>query len=163
VLLLETAWRYLEPRVVLSTINSTYNGANASIIQIDGEAGRIVGGVLPKDIPDTGTVRVRNATTLLYNSYTYTTLSQANRNAAEFPLQSDVGATALTAAENVYVPLIEQQATSTSVSKSINFSQSIDILARVRIKGILPFEAPGTVGSSGATVSAIRSFDSIVN
>jgi len=39
----------------------------------------------------------------------------------------------------------------------------ISLLARIRSKGILPFEVAGTFSSAGATISAIRTFDSIVD
>ena len=109
------------------------------------------------DTPASGIVRVRNATTGLYESYNYTSFS-----ADVFTLQSALGSN-LTASENVYVPLIESQAASTSVSTNIIYVSNIPLLARVRKKGILPFEVEGTFSSTGASLTAIRTTDTIVD
>jgi hypothetical protein len=121
---------------------------------------------LPYDIPDTGVIRVRNNSTLLYESHDYTSVDKTTNIFTISPaLTAD-----LTFGENVFVPLIEQEATSTSISKNIEYKAvaqggdgDVSILTRVRRKGILPFEVSGTFGSSGASVAAIRTFDSIVD
>lgn len=62
-----------------------------------------------------------------------------------------------------YVPLIDDVAAGTSaVSPSMIYSSDFDVVARVRKKGILPFENTATVSTSGATISAIRTTDTIV-
>jgi hypothetical protein len=121
---------------------------------------------LPYDIPATGVIRVRNATTLLYESYDYTAVDKTTNIFTISPaLSAD-----LTFGENVFVPLIEDEATTTSVTKNIEYKSvaqggdgDVSILTRVRRKGILPFEVSGLFGSSGASVAAIRTFDSIVD
>lgn len=66
------------------------------------------------------------------------------------------------AADTIYVPFIDETATSTSVSKTVLYASNREVLIRVRKKGILPFETSGSVTSSGLSVAAIRTTDSIV-
>lgn len=68
-----------------------------------------------------------------------------------------------TNADTAYVPYIDEQVTATSVSKVVLFASSRDVLVRVRKKGILPFESPGTVSSTGLSVAANRTTDTIVS
>jgi hypothetical protein len=65
--------------------------------------------------------------------------------------------------DTAYVPLIDTQATGTSVSQSVLYTADRTIMVRVRKKGILPFETTGTFVSAGLTVGAIRTTDSIVS
>ena len=134
---------------VLDTQTGDHNGSGDSIIQTVAN--------VTADTPATGKVRVYNATTGLYDSYSYTSFA-TNR----FTLSGTLSQNYI-AGDNVYVPLIEAEATSTSVSVNIQYLANIPILTRVRRKGILPFEVEGTFGSTGASVAAIRSFDSIVD
>lgn len=69
---------------------------------------------------------------------------------------------------NVYVPLIDKVATGTSVSTSLVYSSNVPVLVRVRNSTtsgnkIVPFETTGTVTSTGLTVSAIRTADTIIS
>lgn len=66
------------------------------------------------------------------------------------------------ATDTAYVPFLDETASSTSVSKTVLYNSSRDVLIRVRKKGILPFETSGTVSTSGLSVAAIRTTDSIV-
>ncbi len=66
------------------------------------------------------------------------------------------------AADTIYVPFIDETATSTSTSKTVLYAEARTVLVRVRKKGILPFETSGSVTSSGLSVAAIRTTDSIV-
>ena len=73
---------------------------------------------------------------------------------------------ALVDADQLYVPLIDHVATGTSVSNTLVYVSDIDVVSRVRQSTndpkILPFTSTGgTVTSSGLTVSAIRTSDSI--
>jgi hypothetical protein len=64
--------------------------------------------------------------------------------------------------DTAYVPYIDEQAAAVSVSVTVIYTANIDVIARVRLKGILPFESSGTFGSTGYTVAAIRTTDTIV-
>lgn len=134
-----------------------WNGSGDTKIRV--AAGTRTVSPLADDIPDSGVIRVRNATTQLYESFTYTAVDRTNNDFTVSALASD-----LTAGENVFVPLIESQATGTSVTQDIiHTGTDIPLLSRVRKRGILPFQAEGTFGSAGATVSAIRTADTIVD
>lgn len=67
-----------------------------------------------------------------------------------------------TSSDTIYVPFIDETASSTSVSKTVLYDSTRTVLVRVRKKGILPFETSGSVTSSGLSVAAIRTTDSIV-
>lgn len=69
---------------------------------------------------------------------------------------------AYVAADTIYVPFVDETATSTSTSKTVLYAADRPVLVRVRKKGILPFETSGTVTTSGLSVAAIRTTDSIV-
>jgi hypothetical protein len=61
------------------------------------------------------------------------------------------------------VPLIDDAASGTSIaSPAMTYVADLTVLARVRKKGILPFEVPATIPSTGASLSAIRTTDTIV-
>jgi hypothetical protein len=44
----------------------------------------------------------------------------------------------------------------------MTYVADMDVVYRIRKKGILPFENTAVVGSAGASVSAIRTTDSVV-
>jgi hypothetical protein len=102
------------------------------------------------DIPTTGAIRVGETL------YTYGAI---NRTTGVFSTLS--GTVSAAANTFTYCPLIDQQASGTSVTKSIQYSADFAVIARVRKKGILPFENTGTVGISGLTISAIRTVDTV--
>lgn len=68
-----------------------------------------------------------------------------------------------TTSDKVYVPVIDSFVSSgSSLSNNLIYSADIPVLVRVRqYKSILPFEQSTTVGSTGLSVSTIRSADSI--
>lgn len=65
--------------------------------------------------------------------------------------------------DKVYVPIIDKYiSTGTSVFNTLTYSTDIDVLVRVRqYKSIIPFEQSTAVLSTGLTVSAIRTTDTI--
>ena len=67
--------------------------------------------------------------------------------------------------DKIYIPLIDTYiASGTSTSNSLIFSATIPVLARVRqYKNIVPFEQATSVSSTGLTISAIRTSDSIAS
>lgn len=107
--------------------------------------------VVGNDIPDSGVLRLGDA------RHTY---SGINRAGKQFTGVSP----AVTGANlaPLYQPYIDDVAAGTSMSKSFVYAADFDIIARVRKKGILPFENTGTVTTAGAAVSAIRTTDTIV-
>jgi len=107
--------------------------------------------VLGNDIASTGVLRLGDT------RYTYTGI---NRGLKQFTGVSPT----LTGAANapLYNPLIDDVASGPSMSKSFVYVSDFGIVARVRKKGILPFENTGTVTNAGASISAIRTTDTIV-
>jgi hypothetical protein len=102
------------------------------------------------DIPLTGVLRVGE------DRYTYTGL---NRSTKTFSGMTSVSA--YSANTPCYCPVIDEQSGGTSVSKALTYYADFAVIARVRKKGILPFENTGTVGNTGLTVSAIRAEDTV--
>lgn len=129
---------------VIDKIQFTLNGTHTASSTIT------VNETVNGDIPLTGVIRVGET------RYTYTGL---NRTTKVF---SGVSPTCTAAAGAfTYCPLIDEQAAGTSVSKAITYVADFAVIARVRKKGILPFENTGTVGNTGLTVSAIRTADTV--
>jgi hypothetical protein len=66
--------------------------------------------------------------------------------------------------DKLYVPIVDSYISAgTSISNSLIYAADISVLVRVRqARNILPFEQSTTVGSTGLTVSAIRSSDTII-
>jgi len=120
-----------------------------------------VTGSISSDTPASGVVRIYNDTTQVYDSYEYTSFSGSTFTLSGTLSQTYAdGATPL---GDVFVPLIQEESSGTSVSTTIIYSADIPLLARVRQKGILPFEVEGTFTSTGATITAIRTSDTIVD
>lgn len=144
----------------ISTRSGLYNGSGDTKILVRAGSRSFSSGALPQDVPATGVLRVLDpADTGLFNSYTY---SAVNRTSHVFTLSSALGVNLVTG-DPAFVVFIQEEATATSVSNNVIYVANISLLARVRSKGILPFEVTGTFTSAGATLSAIRTFDSIVN
>lgn len=105
---------------------------------------------LANDIADSGVIRLGDA------RHTYTGI---NRGAKQFtgvsPSLSGASGSPL------YNPLIDDVASGTGMSKSFVYVADFDIIARVRKKGILPFENTGSVTNAGVSISAIRTTDTI--
>jgi hypothetical protein len=65
--------------------------------------------------------------------------------------------------DTAYVPYIDQEATGSTASVSVTYVTDRYVTTRVRKIGILPFKVKGQVTTSGITVTAIRTADTIVN
>jgi hypothetical protein len=101
------------------------------------------------DIPASGVIRIGDT------RYTY-----SGRTGATF---SGVSPSPAGATGPFYVPLIDDAAAGTSMaSPAIQYVADFEVIARVRKKGILPFQNSATVTSAGAAISAIRTADAIV-
>ena len=129
---------------VLNKSQFTLAGAHTSASTVT------VNEVLGNDIADSGVLRLGDA------RHTYTGI---NRGAKQFTGVSPV----LTGSANapLYNPLIDDVAAGASMSKSFVYVADFAIVARVRKKGILPFENTATVTNAGASISAIRTADAI--
>ena len=65
--------------------------------------------------------------------------------------------------DSLYVPYIDAQCGDSYISNTFVYDAPVDVLTRVRKKGIIPFQITGNVDSGGLTVNAIRTTDSIVS
>lgn len=133
----------------LDSAASTFNQTTSTLIRVQA--------AIATDTPAAGVVRAKITSTGLFNSYSYISFT-----GQEFTLGATIGID-LDSGEDSFVPLIEAEATGTTESVNLKYQADIPLLARVRKKGILPFEVEGTFGSAGATVTAIRTTDTIVD
>ncbi len=101
------------------------------------------------DIPTSGVIRVGDT------RFTYSGRSGSTFSGVSPSPSGQTGA--------CWVPLIDDAASGTSIaSPAMTFVSGFDVIARVRKKGILPYENTATITSAGASISAIRTTDSIV-
>jgi len=117
-----------------------------------GDGAVVVKTAISGDTPQTGIVRI-DGDRYVYSSWTTST----------FTLDGVTLSKSYAEDTDVYVPLIDKEATTTSVNTTLIYSADIPVLVRVRKYGILPFEAPATVASTGMNVNAIRTTDGIVS
>lgn len=138
--------RVLVGRSLSGAINKsqfTISGTGASTVTVSG--------TLPNDIPSSGVLRIGDT------RYTYTGVV---RGSGQF---TGVSPSPSGATGTCWVPLIDDTAAGTSIaSPAMTYVSDFDVIARVRKKGILPYENTATVNSGGASISAIRTIDTIV-
>lgn len=92
------------------------------------------------------------------------TVSLANWSGTGNQIAFNKIATTYANTDKLYVPIIDSYiASGTSISNSLIYTAPINVVVRVRqARNILPFEQSTTVGSTGLSVSAIRSTDPII-
>jgi hypothetical protein len=119
----------------------------------------IAGGWATQDPPEAGYLRVVDAGVETLAQYT----SWASKT---FTLDGTLGANCA-GTSTVYVPVIDDAATGTSISNTIIQSATVYVRTRVRKyaaganQSIIPFEIDGTIGATGLSVPAIRTTDGI--
>lgn len=180
-----------EPRTPPSTISLTVDGlasgdrvglfraidsngvVNKSMFTINapqgvGSSTIVVNSAIPADTPaktgPSGVIRVvrRTASGTIINEQRYTYTSWTG---STFTLLSGTTTSyAYDTTDTVYVPYIDEQAISDSISKNVIYAgEERDVVIRVRQKGILPFEQKGKkITSSGFSATAIRTDDIVV-
>ncbi len=135
----------------LTTVNKsqfTLNGAHAS-----GASSVVVNEAVGLDIPTTGVLRI------LESRYVYTAL---NRGTKTFTITGTLGGSGYSSGAAAYVPLIDDVASGVQISSpAIQYVSDINVVYRVRKKGIQPFENTGAVSNSNFAAAAIRTTDSI--
>jgi hypothetical protein len=156
------------PNVVAITISSVVSGDRVLVAETSGgsilkaqynlAAGNDLGDpdvvvqeAIASDTPASGVIRIGD------DRYPYSSWATST-----FTLDTVTLTQSYSAGTDAFVPIIDEQASSTSVSNTLIYSSDIPVIIRVRKKGILPFESSGTITSTGLTVSAIRTTDSIV-
>jgi hypothetical protein len=129
-----------------------------------GDTDFIVTEAIPSDTPSSGSIRLVDVdgTGLTQEErHTYTGWSGSTFNGISPALTQDY----VSATDTAYVPYVDSEATTTSVSSTVIFNTNRYLLVRVRryvSTSILPFETTGQVTSGGYSVSTIRTTDSIV-
>jgi hypothetical protein len=142
-----------------STTINTAQYTLASSGNASGSGTVTVSGTISSDEPANGTLRIKNSSGT-YDRYTYTSWS-----GSVFTLSGTL--TSSYNSSTMFVPIIDTTATSTSVSASLIQSNTIYVVIRVRKyttgsgNSIQPFETAGTITSTGMSVSAIRTTDTI--
>jgi hypothetical protein len=121
----------------------------------------VVNEAIPSDTPTAGWLRIVESTTgaeerIAFTSWATSTFTLTGTLVASF----GTGDTA-------YVPYIDTTATGATATVTVIYSASRPLLARVRRyngagDSILPFEAPGTLSSTGFSIATIRTDDAIV-
>jgi hypothetical protein len=118
---------------------------------------------IPSDTPTTGSVRIvddSDTTNTREVRYTYTSWS-----GSAFNLSGTLGKTYTASDDKAYVPYIDAEATTSSISVTVIYASARYVLTRVRryaTTAILPFEVTGQVTSTGYSQGTIRTTDSIV-
>ncbi|MEW6487651.1 MAG: hypothetical protein AB1578_07025 [Thermodesulfobacteriota bacterium] len=158
------------PNVVAVKVTNVVSGDRVAVFRLTAPAGEIakseyaaaagnllgngtlvVKTAISSDTPAAGVVRIGD------DRYPY-----ASWSGSTFTLDAVTLAQNYAEDTQVYVPLIDAQATSSIAQTTLIYAADIPVLVRVRKKGILPFEVEGAVVSTGLTVAAIRTVDGIV-
>lgn len=125
---------------------------------------------LPSDVPDEGVLRILDpADSGDYLRFVYDTV---DRTTNTFSLTQGIGQNTIGAVtgaldlvlnDNIHVVLIEEEASSTSVSNTIQYVAAIPLYVVVRVKGKQPFKTTSSFSSSGASIGAVLNPDNVVN
>lgn len=171
------------PQTIAITVSNTASGDRVAVFKTTGnneiidknqftiDADQISGlgyvrvdGSAPVDTPSSGVIRVvrRNGSGLILGEerYSYSSWTD-NVTYTEFTLSGTTSHAYAVATDTAYVPYVDEQATTTTVSKSIVYTADRYVLVTDRISGMLPFKITGQLTTSGLSVTVIRTTDSI--
>lgn len=118
---------------------------------------------IPSDTPATGSVRIIDTSD--YSNSREVRYSYTSWSGSAFSLSATLGKTYTASEDKAYVPYIDSEATTTSVSVTVIYSANSYVLTRVRryaTTAILPFQVTGQVTSGGYSQGTIRTDDTIV-
>ncbi len=145
------------------------NDAGDSDIVVQAGGARSVS-PLPSDVPDTGVLRIEDPSTpgiflrAIYDS--------VNRATNTFDLQQGIGqdtigditgAVNLVQGDNAFVVFIEEEATGSSVSNTIQFVAPIECVSIARLKGFKFFIAAGQFTATGLSQGVVQDPDPTVD
>jgi len=143
------------------TLNKTMYTSDASANTTTNLA-FVVTSAIESDTPATGKIRVvdRDASGNILGEQTY---AYSGWSGTTFTLTEALTAT-YNGDDTVYVPYLDTTvpALADSVSVSVSYVSDRYVVTRVRHKGIVPFAVKGQVKSTGLSVTAIRTEDTIV-
>jgi len=172
-----TGTRQIPPATVSITVSNTASGDRVSIFETTGSGSEEIdkeqysshatnnssastsyevaaSTPIQSDTPTTGSLRIVDSSTrteerIAYTSWTGNVFTLTSSHSGGYD-----------STDFAYVPYIDEQATSDSVSKSITYTADRNVVTRVRIVGMLPYSVPGKITSSGLSVTVIRTTDS---
>jgi len=139
----------------LTWVGGTINKAQYNLAAGNnlGNATVVVQEAITNDTPSSGFIRIGD------DRYQYDSWSVST-----FTLHAGVTLSkSYSLGDDAYVPFVDEQASTTTAQTTITYAADIPVLVRVRKKGILPFEVESAVTSTGLSVAAIRTVDSIVS
>ena len=124
----------------------------------------IVQETIPSDTPSTGSIRVVDSSDTSATRevrYTYTSWSTSTFSGVSPTLDR-----LYTGSDTTYVPYIDAEASGASISTSVIYSTTRNILVRVRrhtTSAILPFETTDQIKTTGSSTGTIRTYDTITS
>lgn len=137
------------------TLDGAHGSSATTVVVLEDIAGNWPKSATTQSPPQSGYLRViktdGSEVLVKYTSWT----------AKTFTLDGTLG-TACDDGDGVYVPIIDEAASGTSIENTLIQSEIIYVRTRVRKSGIIPFQIDGSVGATGLTVPAIRTVDGIV-
>ncbi|RMH21493.1 MAG: hypothetical protein D6698_02700 [Gammaproteobacteria bacterium] len=175
------------PNFIVITVNSvvagdkisvfrTSSGATINKSQFTSGAGNTLGGntftvssSIPSDTPNSGYIRVVDVDDTSINRESRYAYSSWTSNTFTLSGTETLDRNYTSGTDTAYVPYFDEVAGGTSVSVTVIYNADQTVLTRVRLydggtpsNSILPFQITGTVTSSGYSVAAIRTADTIV-
>ena len=111
------------------------------------------------DVPSSGILRVID--NILNREQRYPYSSWTNSPNHVFTLDSVTLDRNYESSDTAYVPYIDTTATNDTVSQTIIYYTDRNVLTVVRMAGIQPFKVKGVIRTTGLTVAAIRTTDSV--
>jgi hypothetical protein len=122
-----------------------------------GDPDFVVQQTIAADTPASGVIRIVNNNVNDEDLYAYDSWAGST-----FTLSSGITLIdTYTDADTAYVPYIQTTAAGTSVSQAVTYAADRYVLVVVRAAGTIPFKVAGQVTSTGLTITAIRTTDSI--
>jgi len=170
---------YTPPSFVSVAVSGVLSGDRVSVFQLSGSAvnksqfvvatGNNTGNAtmvlttaIPADTPATGVIRVLHAATQTEQQYPYSSLNAGTKT---FTLNAVTLTRTYVNTDNAYVPYIDATASGSSVAVSLQFVSTRNIRAVVRngagANKIVPFSVDGVIASTGFSVPATRTADTI--
>jgi hypothetical protein len=129
-----------------------------------GNATFVIQEAIPSDTPMTGSIRIiktNDYTATRETRHTYTSWDGATKT---FSGVSPILPVAYAGTDKAYVPYLDVEATTSSVTTTVTYSTTRNVLVRVRrhtATAILPFETPQQITNTGMSQATIRTTDSI--
>lgn len=142
---------------IINKTQYTMNAQAAYVTQVS------VQETIPADRPDSGVIRVVTGgvvgVTMLEDIYNYASVVGPTL----FMLAAGVStARAYDTDDSAYVPYMDRTAGSATETETVVYTADRWVMLRVRLKGIIPFQIKGQFVSTGWSVAAIRTEDTIV-